>query len=66
MFRNPVMFTVEIGTVIMLAVCIWIIIGEKTQGSFVYNIIVFIVFSYIIVCQFCRSHCRSKRKSAGR
>src|SRR6201991_2323778 len=43
MFRNPVMFTVEIGTVIMLAVCIWILAGEKSQGSFVYNLIVFLV-----------------------
>ena len=41
MFRNPVMFTVEIGTVIMLAVCISIAAGEKNQGSLVYNSIVF-------------------------
>ena len=40
MFRNPVMFTVEIGTVIMLAVCIWIITGEKSQGSLAYNLII--------------------------
>ncbi len=41
MFRNPVMFTVEIGTVVMLGVCIWIMTGEKTQGSLSYNLIVF-------------------------
>ena len=41
MFRNPVMFTVEIGTAVMLAVCIWIISGEKNQGSLIYNSIVF-------------------------
>ncbi len=41
MFRNPVMFTVEIGTAVMLGVCIWIISGEKTQGSLAYNFIVF-------------------------
>eukprot|EP01035_Chromulina_nebulosa_P009091 gene9091-12287_t len=40
MFRNPVMFTVEIGTIIMIAVCIWIATGETTQGSLAYNIIV--------------------------
>lgn len=40
MFRNPVMFTVEIGTVIMLAVCIWIMMGEKSQGGLVYNLII--------------------------
>ncbi len=43
MFRNPIMFTVEIGTAVMLAVCIWILLGNTTQGSFAYNIIVFIV-----------------------
>lgn len=43
MFRNPVMFTVEIGTAIMLLVCIWILFGEKSQGSFNYNFTIFIV-----------------------
>src|ERR1700754_4127470 len=43
MFRNPVMFTVEIGTAIMLGVCIWIMTGEKNQGSPVYNIVIFVV-----------------------
>lgn len=41
MFKNPVMFTVEIGTAIMLGVCIWIMTGDKTQGSLAYNLIVF-------------------------
>ncbi len=43
MFRNPVMFTVEIGTAVMLFVCLWIATGEKSQGSFAYNFIVFLV-----------------------
>jgi potassium-transporting ATPase ATP-binding subunit len=43
MVHNPVMFTVEIGTAIMLAVCIWIYMGEKSQGGLLYNIIVFVV-----------------------
>jgi len=43
MFRNPVMFTVEIGTAVMFFVCIWILIGEKSQGSFIYNFTVFLV-----------------------
>jgi K+-transporting ATPase ATPase B chain len=43
LFRNPVMFTVEIGTAIMLGVCLWIIAGEKNQGSLVYNILVFAI-----------------------
>jgi K+-transporting ATPase ATPase B chain len=43
LFRNPVMFTVEIGTVVMFFVCLWILTGEKSQGSFIYNFTVFIV-----------------------
>lgn len=43
MFRNPVMFTVEIGTAIMFFVCLWILLGEQSQGSFAYNFIVFLV-----------------------
>lgn len=43
MFRNPVMFTVEICTAVMLAVCIWIFMGQKSQGGLAYNVIVFIV-----------------------
>ena len=43
LFRNPVMFTVEIGMFIMLAVCIWILTGEANQGSFTYNFIIFLI-----------------------
>ena len=43
MFRNPVMFTVYLGTIIMLAVCIWIMAGENSQGSLAYNVVIFVV-----------------------
>lgn len=43
MFKNPVMFTVEIGTAIMFVVCITILFGAENQGSFVYNFIVFLI-----------------------
>jgi len=43
MFRNPVMFTVYLGTIIMLGVCIWIMAGETSQGTLAYNIIIFAV-----------------------
>ncbi|HVU97109.1 MAG TPA: potassium-transporting ATPase subunit KdpB [Puia sp.] len=43
LFRNPVMFTVEIGTAIMLGVCIWIMAGEKSQGGLAYNLLIFII-----------------------
>jgi K+-transporting ATPase ATPase B chain len=49
MIHNPVMFTVEIGTAIMLAVCIWIFVGEKSQGGLAYNIIVFIVLLFTLL-----------------
>src|ERR1700743_268693 len=42
-FRNPVMFTVEIGTAIMMFVCAWVWAGENNQGSFAYNLIIFII-----------------------
>ncbi len=43
LIHNPVMFMVEVGTVYMLAVCIWILMGETSQGSFVYNFTIFII-----------------------
>lgn len=43
MIKNPVMFTVEIGTAIMFAVCISILMGANDQGSLTYNLIVFFI-----------------------
>ena len=43
MFRNPVMFTVEIGTFVMLVVSLWVLTGETSQGGFWYNFILFII-----------------------
>jgi len=43
LIRNPVMFTVEICTAVMLVVAIWIATGEKAQGSLVYNLIIFVI-----------------------
>ena len=37
------MFTVEIGTVVMMFVCAWILSGETSQGSFAYNFIIFLI-----------------------
>ncbi len=41
LIRNPVMFIVEVGTAVMLGVCIWIMLGEKSQGSLGYNLLIF-------------------------
>jgi K+-transporting ATPase ATPase B chain len=44
MIKNPVMFTVEIGTAVMLAVSIWqAATGDTTQGKLWYNITIFII-----------------------
>jgi K+-transporting ATPase ATPase B chain len=42
-FRNPVMFCVETGMFVMLAVCIWIAAGGGGQGTLGYNVVVFII-----------------------
>jgi len=43
LIHNPVMFTVELGTAVMLLVCMWIMVGEKSQGSLVYNMLIFLI-----------------------
>jgi potassium-transporting ATPase ATP-binding subunit len=44
MVKNPVMFTVELGTLVMLAVSIYqIFTGDASQGALWYNITVFII-----------------------
>ncbi len=49
LFRNPIMFLVEVGAAVMLIVCIWILTGEKEQGSFLYNFIVFWVLLFTVL-----------------
>ena len=49
LFRNPIMFTVEIGTVVMLCVCLLILSGEQSQGSFTYNFIIFLVLLFTLL-----------------
>ena len=62
--RNPVMFTVEIGTAIMLGVCIWILSGEKSQGSFIYNFIVFLVlFITVLFANFAEAIAEARGKA---
>lgn len=49
MFRNPVMFTVEIGTAIMFFVCLWIVTGEQSQGNFTYNFVLFLLLLLTLI-----------------
>ena len=43
MFRNPVMFTVEIGAFVMLVVTLFTLTGDSSQGSFGYNFFIFLI-----------------------
>lgn len=64
MFRNPVMFTVEIGTAIMLAVCIWVATGNTSQGSLAYNsIITAILFITLLFANFAEAIAEARGKA---
>lgn len=50
LFRNPVMFTVEAGTAVMLVVTIYTAFsGHTDQGSFGYNLAVFIILLFTLL-----------------
>jgi len=64
MFRNPVMFTVEVGTAVMMIVCIWIAAGNKTQGSLVYNLaITAILFFTLLFANFAEALAEARGKA---
>jgi K+-transporting ATPase ATPase B chain len=64
MLRNPVMFSVEIGTAIMLAVCIWILAGKGSQGSFAYNFAIFIIlFVTVLFANFAEAIAEARGKA---
>ena len=44
LMRNPVMFTVEVGTAVMLVVSLWVLFGgDGSQGTLGYNIAIFLL-----------------------
>lgn len=64
MFKNPVMFTVEIGTAIMFFVCIAILMGAQNQGSFAYNFIVFLIlFITLLFANFAEAIAEARGKA---
>jgi K+-transporting ATPase ATPase B chain len=64
MFRNPVMFTVWIGTVVMAFVCLWIVLGENNQGSLAYNLIVTsILFITLLFANFAEAIAEARGKA---
>lgn len=65
MFRNPIMFIVEIATFVMLVVTVWAAAtGDQTQGSFGYNILVFIVlFITLLFANFAEAIAEARGKA---
>jgi len=64
MFRNPVMFTVWLGTIVMAGVCIWVALGEQNQGSFLYNLIVTIIlFKTLLFANFAEAIAEARGKA---
>src|ERR1700759_4799684 len=64
MMKNPVMFTVYIGTIIMLFVCVWIGMGEKAQGSLAYNIAIFaVLFITLLFANFAEGIAEARGKA---
>src|SRR5258706_5146499 len=62
--HNPVMFTVEIGTAIMLGVCIWVANGETSQGSLAYNIVITaILFITVLFANFAEAIAEARGKA---
>jgi K+-transporting ATPase ATPase B chain len=64
MFRNPVMFTVWIGTLVMAGVCVWVLSGEQSQGSLLYNLIVTaILFITLLFANFAEALAEARGKA---
>ncbi|HVX28223.1 MAG TPA: potassium-transporting ATPase subunit KdpB [Parafilimonas sp.] len=64
MVRNPVMFTVEIGTAVMMGVCVWVAMGETSQGTLAYNIaITAILFITVLFANFAEAIAEARGKA---
>ena len=65
MVRNPVMFTVEVSTAVMLAVTIYSLAsGDTAQGSFGYNLAVFLIlFATLLFANFAEAIAEARGKA---
>lgn len=65
MFRNPVMFTVEIGTAIMFIVCLQVAFGgDTTQGNLGYNMAIFtVLFLTLLFANFAEALAEARGKA---
>ncbi|HWV66151.1 potassium-transporting ATPase subunit KdpB [Chitinophaga sp.] len=65
MIKNPVMFTVEIGTAVMLIVALYAMFtGNKEQGSAVYNAAIFVIlFLTVLFANFAEAIAEARGKA---
>ena len=64
MVKNPVMFLVEVGTLIMFFVSVWTLTGEKSQGSFGYNFSIFLIlFLTVLFANFAEAIAEARGKA---
>jgi len=65
MIKNPVMFTVEIGTAIMLIVSIYqLVTGDLSQGAIWYNITIFVIlFLTVLFANFAEALAEARGKA---
>src|SRR5262245_25236190 len=64
MVRNPVMFTVWVGTLVMAGVCVWVATGETSQGSLVYNVLITaILFITLLFANFAEAIAEARGKA---
>ena len=65
MIKNPLMFTVEIVTAVMFVLLFYILIsGDTTQGSFGYNLVVFVVlFITLLFANFAEAIAEARGKA---
>ena len=68
MFRNPIMFIVEVVTFVMLFVTIWAATtGDTTQGFFrLQYLSVYCIVRHVAFRQLRRGDCRGTRQGTGR
>ena len=65
LMRNPVMFTVEVGTAVMLVVSLWVLFGgDGSQGTLGYNIAIFLLlFLTLLFANFAEAIAEARGKA---
>lgn len=64
MYRNPIMFTVLIATIVMFVVSISVLFGDNEQGTFAYNFSIFItLFVTLLFANFAEAVAEARGKA---